>query len=120
MQTITSTSANLRHQTERSKPVGRNPARHARGHPLQRALLQACGKRLVEPSRGAEGFLRRTFENKLYIHRISLIPYFFSALTAERSVNSIDSRGMLSTYGRTTQPRPLGIARVSDTASICR
>ncbi len=45
--------------------------------------------------------------------------YFRNALPTERSVNSSDSRGTLSTNGRTAQPSPRGIDRVSDTDSIC-
>ena len=41
-------------------------------------------------------------------------------LLAAVSVNSTDSRGMLSTNGRTAHPSPAGIPRVSDTDSTCR
>jgi len=39
--------------------------------------------------------------------------------SSERVLNSSDSRGTLSTKGRTTQPRPVGIERVNVTDSIC-
>ena len=46
--------------------------------------------------------------------------HFRNAFTADCSVNSIDSRGTLSTYGPIAHPSPRGTARVSDTASTCR
>ena len=45
--------------------------------------------------------------------------YGFTALPAERSVNSIDSLGTLSTNGLTAHPKPVGIARLNETDSIC-
>ena len=45
--------------------------------------------------------------------------YFRSALRVALSVNSSDSRGMLSTNGRMIQASPLGMERVSVTDSIC-
>ncbi len=45
--------------------------------------------------------------------------YFLSALHIERNVNCSESRGTLSTKGRTAQPSPVGIERDSETDSTC-
>src|SRR5687767_10637141 len=47
-------------------------------------------------------------------------PPFMSTVRVVWSVNSSDSRGRLVTNGPTTQPRPKGMSRVSDTDSHSR
>src|SRR5215472_8273732 len=110
------TGCQLRGESKQRQLVGTDPARHALRHPLKRAFLHLRRQGLVEARRGPErgliclrnlhSWLRHTSPRR-------------SALQTAFSVNPIDSRGILSTYGSTTQPSPRGIERLSERFSIC-
>ena len=120
--------AELGGEPEEGELVGGEPARGAAGHPLECAFFEGGGEGAVDTGSGRKraarpcGFqIRLHFGvlSDIWLVRLGGSGYLRRALQAERRVNSSDSRGTLATKGRTAQPRPVGMARDSETDSIC-
>jgi len=118
-QRIKNSGSDLCRQTQYRELIGCQSCGCMFRHPDKGALFDRGGQGAIDSLRSLESrFFIRACEGR--IHRVVLSKiYFLSASEVERKVNSSDSRGTLSTNGPTTQPSPVGMARVSEADSIC-
>src|SRR5579862_4200263 len=110
----------LRGKAKPRELIRSEPARSALGHPYECTLLDLGGDCPVYAACGDKDSVIGC-SARFSDHGSVLLIWFAccrSASDAERSVNSSDSRGMLSTKGRIIQAIPVGIERVSETDSI--